>query len=299
MRVPIAMRTVLVSCAVVAIAVAGGCRLMSDEAVVQGGSPLRPANPSPDSVLMEVVWARFPLDDPELNDAVWSEIDETQIAPAAHRELARNGFRVGVVSGTPPDAIARALNMNATRPDADADKGGTSVPSLDLVHEPRVHGNRRNLRRGERMEIQASEVVPSMPLLVSHGRELGGRTYRDAQAIYALRIDPQPDQTVKIELTPELHFGPSRLRWSGGEEGMEAVLRQLPMRDREVFESMRMEVCLSPGEMLVLSSLPNAKSRPGYYFHTAESSAGREQKLVLIRPAQVPPSETFSDRAEF
>jgi hypothetical protein len=238
-----------------------------------------------------------------MNDAVWSEIDETQIAPAAHRELARNGFRVGVISGTPPDAIARALSMNADRPDdepdANAGLGGASAPSLDLVHEPRVHGNRRNLRRGERMEIRASEVVESMPLLVSRGRELGGRTYRDAQAIYALRIDPQPDQTVKIELTPELHYGPSRLRWSGGEEGMEAVLRQLPMRDREVFESMRMELRLSPGEMLVLSSLPNAKNRPGYYFHTAESSAGREQKLVLIRPAQVPRSDTFAGSASF
>ena len=79
-----------------------------------------------------------------------------------------------------------------------------------------------------------------MPLLVSRGRELGGRTFRDAQAIYALTIDPQPDQTVKLELTPEIHFGPSQLRWSGGEEGMDVMLRQLPMREREVFESMRM-----------------------------------------------------------
>ena len=35
-----------------------------------------------------------------------------------------------------------------------------------------------------------------MPLLVSRGRELGGRTFRDAQAIYALTVDPQPDQTM-------------------------------------------------------------------------------------------------------
>jgi hypothetical protein len=279
----------------VTISLAGGCRLISDEAVVDGRSPLRPAKPSPDSVLMEVVWARFPLDDPELNGDAWSEIDETRIAPSACRELARNGFRVGVISSTPPDAIARALNMNADRTDDNSLDGADAASSVDLINEPKVRGNRRNLRRGERMEIQASEIMPSMPTLVSHGRELGGRTYRDAQAIYALRIDPQPDQTVKIELTPELHFGPSRLRWSGGEEGMEAVLRQLPMRDREVFESMRMEVQLSPGEMLVLSSLPNAKSRPGYYFHTAESSAGREQKLVLIRPAQVPRTRTFDD----
>ena len=42
---------------------------------------------------------------------------------------------------------------------------------------------------------------------------------------------------MKVSLTPELHYGPSQLRWSGGEEGMDVVLRQHPMREREVFES--------------------------------------------------------------
>ena len=293
------MRTAVLGCALLLMAFASGCRMFNDEAVVQGQSPLRPATPSPDSVLMEVIWARYPLDDPELNDTVWAQIDETQVAPAARRELVRNGFRVGVVAGTPPDAIARALNMNAGDSPGEADADASELQSLDLIHESRVHGSRRNLRRGERMEIRASEVVPSMPLLVSRGSEVGGGTYRDAQAIYALRIDPQSDQTVQVELTPELHYGPSRLRWSGGEEGMDVVLRQLPMRDREVFESMRMEVRLAPGEMLVLAGIPESGSRPGHYFHTAGSAAGREQKLVLIRLAQVPRSDTFDNPAAF
>jgi len=264
---------------------------MSEEAVVQGTSPLRPAKPSPDSVQMEVIWARCPLNDAEINDTVWSEIDETQVAPAIHRELARNGFRVGVIAGTPPDAIARVLNMEAAEPQTASDRAG--FQSLDLVQGAKVHGSRRNLRRGERMEVLASENMASMPLLVSRGRELGGRTFRDAQAIYSLAIDPQPDQTVNVELTPEIHYGRSRLRWSGGEDGMDVVLRQLPMREREVFESMRMEVRLAPGEMLMLAGLPDSGSRPGHFFHTAESAAGREQKIVFIRLAQVPKSDTF------
>ena len=270
----------------------GGCRLWDEEAVMQGHSPLRPATPSPDSVQMEVIWARCPLGDAEINDTVWREIDETQVAPAVRRELAHNGFRVGVIGGTPPDAIARVLNLNADQT-PDANDEADAIQTLDLVHETKIHGNRRNLRRGERMEIRASENMATMPLLVSRGRELGGRTLHDAQAIYALKFDPQPDQTVKVELTPEIHYGPSQLRWSGGEEGMDVVLRQLPMREREMFESMRMEVRLAPGEMLVLAGLPDAGCRPGHYFHTVETSGGREQKLVLIRLAQVPRSDTF------
>jgi hypothetical protein len=292
-RMRLDMRTRFLICAAFVVALGGGCRLMGDKALVRGTSPLRPARPSPDSMQMEVIWARCPLNDAEMNDAVWLEIDETQVAPAVQRELARNGFRVGVIAGTPPDAIAKVLNMEAAEPSAT--KNDAAIQSLDLAHETKIHGNRRNLRRGERMEIRASENMESMPLLVSSGRELGGRTFRDAQAIYALSIDPQPDQSVKIEVTPEIHYGPSQLRWSGGEEGMDVVLRQLPMREREVFESMRMEVQLAPGEMLVLAGLPDSGCRPGHYFHTAESAAGREQKIVIIRPAQVLPSDTFAD----
>ena len=291
LRVPIDMRFTFLSYAVMLLA-CGGCRVIDEEAVVQGHSPLRPATPSPDSVQMEVIWARCPLNDEEINDTVWQEIDETQVAPAVRRELAHNGFRVGVIGGTPPDAIARVLNMNADQSDAAKDEAA-AVQTLDLVYEARIHGSRRNLRRGERMEIRASENLASMPLLVGRGRELGGHTLHDAQAIYALKIDPQPDQTVRVEFTPEIHYGPSQLRWSGGEEGMDVVLRQLPMREREVFESMRMNVRLAPGEMLILAGLPDAPCRPGHYFHTVESPTGREQKLVLVRLAQVPRSNTF------
>ena len=287
------MRTAIPFCALAAMLVVGGCRLFHEqEAVVQGRSPLRPMRPSPESVALEIIWARYPLGEAELDDAVWSHIDETQIAPAARRELARNGFRVGVIGGTPPNAIARVLNTDAYRERDDSQAADRFQQSIDLSADPKVQGKILQLRRGRRSEIQASEVLSAMPLLVARGRELGGRTYRDAQAIYALKTDPQPDQTVAVELTPELHHGPPRLRWTGGDEG---ILRQLPLREREVFESMRMTVRLAPGEMLVLMGLPDSGSRLGHYFHTTETASGREQKLVLVRLAQVPASDTFAN----
>ena len=55
-----------------------------------------------------------------------------------------------------------------------------------------------------------------------------------------------------------------------------------------------MSVKLSPGDMLVLMSLPHSGSRLGDYFHTANSPNGPQQKLILIRLAEVSPSDTFS-----
>ena len=86
---------------------------------------------SPDSVALEIIWARFPQNDPELNDSVWSQIDETQLPPAVRRELADNGFRAGVMAGTPPAAIAHVIDLKIEKP---AD--GPNV-SADEVHATR------------------------------------------------------------------------------------------------------------------------------------------------------------------
>jgi hypothetical protein len=274
---------------------ANGCRMFSDRDVLTGKSPLRPAQSSPDSVTMEIIWARFPADDPQLNDAAWQDIDETQLAPAVRRDLANNGFRVGVIGGTLPPAVARALNHGGPK-DENINSEQAQDQTIDLTCEPIVHGRVRQLPRGQRYEIQASDVYPSLPLLVSGDRELSGRTYQQAQAIYALEVDPQPDRTALVELTPELHHGSPTIRWTRGDDGS-GILRQAPVRDHEVFNQLRISVNLAPGEMLVLMSLPDSGSRLGQYFHTVDSTEGRQQKLILIRLAQVPPSDTFTDVA--
>jgi len=268
---------------------AGGCRLLNDEAVVQGRSPLQPGRPSPDSVTMEIIWARYPAGDPAINTDAWREIDETQIDPSVQRELANNGLRAGLIGTTLPEAIARALHQGESQsePVAPAAMGQT----VQLSSEPTVHGRVRRLRRNQRTEIQASDVYSALPLLVSGHRELSGHTYQQAQAVYALRVDPQPDRTVRVELTPEIHHGVARLRYTGGDDG---ILRQEPLRDREVFDKLRFMVRLAPGEMLILTSLPDAGSRLGHYFHTVDSADGPQQKLILIRLAEVPPSDTFA-----
>ena len=278
---------------------ASGCQLFPrGHVALKGHSPLQPAQASPDSVAMNVVWARFSANDPVRDDATWREIDEAQIEPAVRRELLNNGFRAGVISGSMPPAIAKIMNQDerpATIPIVGDPKAPVAVQSAELLNDPVVHGRTKQISRNLRVEVQASEVYASLPLLVSGGAsgELGGRPYQQAQAIYALRVDPQPDRSTLVELMPELHHGAARLRYSG-EEG---IVRQVMGKDREVFDRLRVSVKLAPGEMLVLMSLPDAGSRLGHYFHTVDSSDGLQQKLILIRLAEVPPSDTFANTA--
>jgi hypothetical protein len=268
-----------------------GCRLLNDEAVVQGCSPLQPVQASPESIKMEFIWARFPAGDPALNNDAWQDIDETQIEPGVHRALADNGLRAGIVKGKLPEPIARALNQDDSPPEETSPVEATQNHLLEP--DPIVHGRIQQVRRNERVEIQASETFASISLLSRSERELSGRIYEQAQAIYALRIEPQPDHTARIELTPELHYGPIKMRWTGGDSG---AFHQAPLRDREIFDRLRLSVNLGPGDMLVLMSLPDAGSRLGHYFHTVDSADGPQQKLILIRLAEVPPGHAFASR---
>lgn len=276
---------------------ASGCQLFSgDHESLHGQSLLKPAPVSPDSVAMEIIWARFPANDPVLEAAAWRDIDEAHIDPAVRRELANNGLRAGIISGSMPPAISKVLHQgefSESAADANAKDVAKSkqAQAAELLAEPIVHGRSCRLRRNQRFEVQASEVYPSLPLLISGGTELGGRTFEQAQAIYALRVDPRPDRTALVELTPELHHGAARLRYTGDE----GILRQASLREREVFDRLRLTAKLCPGETLVLMSLPDAGSRLGHYFHTVDSADGPQQKLILIRLAEIPPSDTFAD----
>ncbi|MCC7474097.1 MAG: hypothetical protein IT425_01770 [Pirellulales bacterium] len=279
---------------------ASGCQLFSTpRPFPRSQSPLKPAQASPDSVTMEIIWARFPANSPAISNDTWQAIDELQIDPAVRRELANNGLRAGVISGSLPPAIDHVLRLSrtadASSPPADEPTAAATTPQpkgSSLLTEPIVRGRVRQMPRNQRYEIQASETFPSIPVLLSKDAELGGNTFDQAQAIYALRLDPRPDQTALVELTPELHHGTPRLRYTGGEDG---ILRQDSLKEREVFDRLRLAVRLAPGDMLVLMGTPEAGSRLGHYFHSVASSEGPQQKLILIRLADTPRSNTFTE----
>ncbi len=85
-----------------AVLAMAGC---TTTALHKGKSPLVPAQMSPDSVVLEMFFVRFPFGDPAVNEKLWEEIDEQQFTPELRERLARNGFRAGLVSGQMPDRV--------------------------------------------------------------------------------------------------------------------------------------------------------------------------------------------------
>jgi hypothetical protein len=257
---------------------------------VEGKSPLAPAQMSPDSCVLEVFFVRFPLGDPEANGELWKEVDEQHFPVELRRRLARNGFRVGLLDGQIPAVLSRLLKMkdDARPPGLVGGMRGCHTPPLAARQVDLVRWHLET-RAGQPKMIVASRVYDRLPVLISEPDQLGGQTYLQAQAVLAAKTFPQGDGRVRVELVPELYHGEPRQRWVG-DQGM---WRLEAGKERKAFQQMAFSATLSPGCMLLVTTLPNRPGSLGYHFFT-EDGGKAEQKLLVVRLAQTQHDGLFS-----
>ncbi|MCA9152061.1 MAG: hypothetical protein KDA92_22310, partial [Planctomycetales bacterium] len=93
---------------------------------------------------------------------------------------------------------------------------------------------------------------------------------------------------VRVELTPEVHHGQPQATWVGGQ----GTFQKLTGRQREVYQDLLMGLNFQPGQTIVLSCTPDRKGL-GHNFFVEDGRGDPQQKLLLIRLAQVQRDELF------
>ncbi|MDZ7617738.1 MAG: hypothetical protein U1E05_12085 [Patescibacteria group bacterium] len=244
----------------------------------KGELPLKPAQMSADSVVVEVFFVRCPVGDNRVNCDLWEEVDEQQFAVEVRQRLVNNGFRAGLVFGQIPVVLSQLLEL-ADKPAPQEGALKTELSTLEA--EPTVIRRHIQTRPAQRNEIVASSIYDSLPVLVSEQGEVRGQTYREAQGVLALKTFPQSDGRVRLSLIPELHHEQVRKRWVG----RQGMLQMEASRPRRTFDEMGLLASLVPGDMLVMTSLPDRPGSLGHqFFATSEGEPG--QKLLVVRLAQ-------------
>ncbi|MGW8255875.1 MAG: hypothetical protein ACWGMZ_00165 [Thermoguttaceae bacterium] len=241
---------------------------------------------SPDSCVLDVFFVRVPFGDPRVNDTVWKEIDEQVFSTALRRRLMRNGLRVGVVDGQMPSSLANLLELNDKPPPTD-DVKGTNLNDLNKM--PVVMRRHMQVRASEPSEIIASGIYDQLPVLVSESGEVNGETFDQAQGVFNIKTYPLPDGRVRVDLLPEVHHDQARQHWVA-EQGM---MRLDSSRPKKTFEELAISASLSPGGILVMTSLSNHQGSLGHYFFT-EDNGRLEQKLLVLRVSQTQHDDLFS-----
>jgi hypothetical protein len=249
---------------------------------------LRPVKTSPDSVSLEVYEARIPLDQDEQAEAIWQYVDEQCLDANLRRRLLANGLRAGVVGGTLPDELSKLLGLQSQMPQQTTERLITPESVVPRSTKRFVQVNRQEPRT-----IQASDVRDEAQILLSDDGHITGKTFRQVEGRYELRAEAIAGQRVIVRLTPELHHGELRNRFSGSDQG---TLLIVPSRERETFEQLTMNVTLAAGEMLVVGSLPDSKASLGGVLHTVASKGRSERKFIGVRVLESPESEILAGK---
>jgi hypothetical protein len=267
-----------------------GCGVVLSTAVPSDPqSLLRAVETGSESLKLEIFQVRIPADDPQLSEELWSTVDEQRLDVAVRRDLVRNGFRAGVLGGALPDLLARQLNLQSEMPEYETDRLIT-----DQSASPRVVRRVLMLNRHNEATVQASDLRNHVNVLVNGDDGLQGHSYKQVQAVYTLRAEPTAGQRVALRLTPELRHGELRNRYSGGDRE-QGIFLVTPSRERQAYDRLMLSTELAAGELLVVGCLHDAPGSLGRVFHGVDVAGPAEQKLILVRLLQTPPSEILAD----
>jgi len=252
-----------------------GCRLFRDDAALalHGKSPLTPLTANPSHTQLEVYFVRLPSGDVEAAKSVWREVDEQSLPAEDRRRLTRNGFRAGVIGSRLPAVVSEALTQ-AVPP-----VGPGQVPAAEPEEQLGATRHHMTLRPNQRGELVASGVLAQFHVLELKGGRPQGETLEDGQAQFGIISQPLPDGRVRLELTPEIHYGPYRQRYAAGE----GSFRFDNSRKKKVLTDLKLTATLSPGEVLFLSGRPDQPGSLGDRFFRESDGAAPRPRLLMLR----------------
>jgi hypothetical protein len=262
---------------------AAGCAAFKKQAESEPSS-LPALKPAGDTVGLEIAFLKLAPTAQSQANLVWNDVDETRLPNELRRRLHANGMRCGCFGAQMPETL-RQLVDQATESQVGSTEDGVQV-GAGHVH------TRRQLqsRTAQRNEILASQILPEIAVLSNVGGQIVGNTYHDAQCIWNLKTFPQGDGRVRLQLTPEVHYGKPQNQWIGQSTG---IFRQVTARRRKVFEDLRSEIDVNPGHTCLLSATDPVKGLGHHFFTYGAEAETPGPKLLLIRLARTQYEDLF------
>lgn len=257
-----------------------GCAPFQTPADVPGRLLPAPRLP-PDSVILEIGYAQLPLADQAGYDEVWRITDEQAVALDLRQELTRNGLRCGVLGNNMPKKIRDLM-----------ERKGIDQRSEDLeTGDAEMNRQTRRLqcRAARRAKILCSKRFDRLSLLTRDSGAVRGEHLEQAQCLIALKPYPLGDGRVRLDLLPEVEHGELKPEWVGGD----GTLMQQVTRKKKEFDSLRLSLSISPGQMVAISAADPPKGLGEHFF--VESVAGTPVRwLLFVRLAHTQQDNLFA-----
>jgi len=228
---------------------------------------------SRDAVVVEMLTVEMPLTHPAEEEAMWREVDEQSLPVELRKRLKAAGLRCGIAGNELPLPLQALL----AEVDEDAQVVGQDGQMLSVKRPSR---RRLQCREGDQHQLLLSDVQEELSVLWRDRGRIRGATYVDAQPLMVLRAFPQQSGQVRLTLQPQIHHGEARNRWVG----RDGMFLMETGKERKVFDDLMMDVTLSPGEYLLVSSTSENQGLGERLFQIVDDD--RKKKVLILRLAQ-------------
>lgn len=312
-----------------ALACVGGCMTQWD--LTPSKSPIKPFELKEQQTAIETTILRAPnwAESPFTFDELWQGVDEFDISTETRRNLAANGFRIGVFNGEPntalksllyPDSLkiknaferskqtskedqtAKAKDKPAPHSDiplagnldSDTDASSQTTHADDLL--PDLSGPQKPVsnmfyfHKNQFALIHSSSNHAVWPqFLIQRGKPLSGDTFYNAEGIFRATLSPSGANAAQLRLVPEIHHGEARSNFIADN----GILRQDTNRPTKVFDLLALELNMKEGQTLMITEDPKLEGSMGHYFLGHRNGDDIQPKILLIRVIRSKYDEMF------
>lgn len=269
------------------LASVSGCARWSADSALERETNLLPKRQlNPDSVLVDTVLVRFPLEAAAEVDSVWRLCNEGIADLELRRRLDRNGLRAGVILGELPHAIRQQLELTADKQSRDAlEHAGLAADVDHMMRQLQCRAGRR-----KELLVKPERTEPLTVLSTRDGEHVTGETFDRATLVFDLRAMPHGDGSATIELFPEIQHGDHRQSFVHTDLGTRPELR----RGVHAWPELKISAKLQPGQVLLISATSPAKALGQTFFTTKTVDHTEERVVLLVRLSETRLDDLFA-----
>ncbi len=217
------------------------------------------SDPGPDRVLFDIALVKRPLGDAFLTDDIWSSADEMIVSPDQRELLELNGYRVGLLVGSPPDKLLKLLQSERSC----MERRGRSTPSGTLVSQ--------NLRDYDGMLDGVLHIgLATQSLSFDRPR-------------FGLDLTPKltSNDSLRLKIVPRFEAGDKAVNYKPlPDESKWSLEVKRPTR---VLADLAFEIDLAADQILIVGPRLERAGTIGYHSLTDDRDSEPNQRLMILR----------------
>ncbi len=211
----------------------------------------------PDRNALKIVIPEEPIDEINLDETLWSVVDEQVVGLEIRQALEANGLRIGIIDGSLPPEVEELL-------DTEADPEVRVIPTVTSLED------------GQVMPIMCPDsgtMTEMETIILSRDQKVVGVDYQEPQGAFRV-TSKRKDAGIELRIIPEIQHGPNKLRFETIPETDPFEPLQFSQQlgqQQDSFRELATTLTVSPSQVVVIGAQLDRPGSLGNFLLTSRS----------------------------